>query len=249
MLGLCLYVPVSNADPVEVEYFESNGLPSELKSLFNKLSVFLPSQEFSAYQKWRKKSVQAEESSADGQLDFEEFVHYLQDYEKDLKLVVKSFDKKNTGSVDPKEFVQSLRELGVHISLQQAEKALNSMDKNGLITISSKDWSNCAAAAVETENIPEIILYWKHSTIFDVGDNLLVPDDFTWRRSRRGCGGDTWWPEAAPERCLGRARRLGPSQSHDAGLRLQDKQHVHHERPDSDDPRGRRPVSVERKRR
>lgn len=54
MLGLCLYVPVSNSDPVEVEYFESNGLPSELKSLFNKLSVFLPSQEFSTYQKWRK---------------------------------------------------------------------------------------------------------------------------------------------------------------------------------------------------
>lgn len=54
MLGLCLYVPVSNSDSVEVEYFESNGLPSELKSLFNKLSVFLPSQEFSTYQKWRK---------------------------------------------------------------------------------------------------------------------------------------------------------------------------------------------------
>lgn len=54
MLGLCLYVPVSNSDPVEVEYFESNGLPSELKSLFNKLSVFLPSQEFSTYQRWRK---------------------------------------------------------------------------------------------------------------------------------------------------------------------------------------------------
>lgn len=54
MLGLCLYVPVSNSDAVEVEYFESNGLPSELKSLFNKLSVFLPSEEFSTYQKWRK---------------------------------------------------------------------------------------------------------------------------------------------------------------------------------------------------
>lgn len=46
-------MPVSNADPIEVDYFESNGLPSELKSLF-KLSVLLPSQEFSTYQKWRK---------------------------------------------------------------------------------------------------------------------------------------------------------------------------------------------------
>lgn len=54
MLGLCLYVPVSNSDAVEVECFESDGLPSELKSLFNKLSVFLPSEEFSTYQKWRQ---------------------------------------------------------------------------------------------------------------------------------------------------------------------------------------------------
>lgn len=54
MLGLVLYVPVSNSDPVEVECFESNGLPTELKSVFQTLSVLLPSQEFSTYQRWRK---------------------------------------------------------------------------------------------------------------------------------------------------------------------------------------------------
>ena len=37
------------------------------------------------------------EESKSSQLDFEEFVHYLQDYEKDLKLVVKSLDKKHSG--------------------------------------------------------------------------------------------------------------------------------------------------------
>uniref|UniRef100_A0A3P8N8G5 EF-hand domain-containing protein n=1 Tax=Astatotilapia calliptera TaxID=8154 RepID=A0A3P8N8G5_ASTCA len=188
MLGLCLYVPVSNSDPIEVEYFESNGLPSELKSLFNKLSVFLPSQEFSAYQRWRKKTLKREENNSDGQLDFEEFVHYLQDYEKDLKLVVKSLDRKNAGRVDPKEFMQSLRDLGVHISLQHAEKVLKSMDKNGMITIGSKDWSKYAMVE-KTENIPEIILYWKHSTIFDVGENLMVPDDFTIEEKQTGM----WW--------------------------------------------------------
>ncbi|XP_031161278.2 calcium-binding mitochondrial carrier protein SCaMC-2-A [Sander lucioperca] len=185
MLGLCLYVPVSNSDPVEVEYFESNGLPSELKSLFNQLSVFLPSQEFSTYQRWRKKTLKREENNADGQLDFEEFVHYLQDYEKDLKLVVKSLNKKNAGHVDPKEFVQSLKDLGVHISTQHAEKALKSMDKNGMITISSEDWSNFPLVE-KTENIPEIILYWKHSTIFDVGENLMVPDEFTVEEKQTG---------------------------------------------------------------
>ncbi|XP_056274789.1 calcium-binding mitochondrial carrier protein SCaMC-2-A [Pseudoliparis swirei] len=185
MLGLCLYVPVSNADPVEVDCFESKGLPSQLKSLFNKLSVFLPSQEFSAYKRWRKKTLKREENTSDGQLDFEEFVHYLQDYEKDLKLVVKSLTRRNTGHVDPQEFMQSLQDLGVHISSQHAEKALQSMDKNGMITVSSSDWSNFPLEE-KTEDIPEIILYWKHSTIFDVGENLMVPDEFTVEEKQTG---------------------------------------------------------------
>lgn len=54
MLGLCLYVPVCDSDPVEVEYFESNGLPSELKSLFDRLSVLLPAREVCSYRGWRK---------------------------------------------------------------------------------------------------------------------------------------------------------------------------------------------------
>ncbi|XP_062237316.1 calcium-binding mitochondrial carrier protein SCaMC-2-A [Platichthys flesus] len=188
MLGLCLYVPVANCDPVAVEYFESDGLPSELKSVFNRLSVLLPSQEFSTYQRWREKTFTGEEKDPDGQLDFEEFVHYLQDYEKDLKLVVQSVDRNNAGQVDAREFMQSLHDLGVHVSLQHAEKALKSMDKNGMITICSEDWSTYMTVE-KTETIPEIILYWKRSTMFDVGENLMVPDDFTLEEKRTGM----WW--------------------------------------------------------
>ncbi|CAL8344162.1 unnamed protein product [Lota lota] len=185
MLGLCLYVPVPYSDPIEVEYFESNGLPTELKSLF-KLSVFLPSQELSKYQKWRKVSPVREESTVAGQLDFEEFIHYLQDYEKDLKLVVKSLDKKHSGDIDASMLKQSLQDLGVHISQQHAQSVLHSMDRNGTMTISWNEWSDVVAA---TENIPEIILYWKRSTIFDVGENLMVPDEFSLEEHLSGM----WW--------------------------------------------------------
>nr|ACB45665.1 mitochondrial solute carrier family 25 member 25 isoform O [Osmerus mordax] len=184
MLGLCLYVPVPNIDPIEFEYFESNGLPSELKSLF-KLSVFLPTQEFSTYQKWRRKAVKHKEKDLDGQLAFEEFVHYLQDHEKDLKLVFKSLDQK---SADSKEIMQSLQDLGVRISQQHAEKVLKSMDKNGTMTI---DWNELSKYNLlePAEHIPEIILYWKHSTIFDVGENMMVPDEFTSEEKLTGM----WW--------------------------------------------------------
>ncbi|XP_039620276.1 calcium-binding mitochondrial carrier protein SCaMC-2-B isoform X5 [Polypterus senegalus] len=187
MLCLCLYVPVPNSAQMEFEYFESKGLPSELKSLF-RLSLFIPSQEFTTYRNWRQKIVKAGDKDLDGQLDFEEFVHYLRDHEKKLRLVFKSLDKKNDGHIDSQEIMQSLRDLGVHISEQQAEKILKSMDKNGTMTIDWNEWRDYHLLH-PADNIPEIILYWKHSTIFDVGESLTVPDEFTAEEKQTGM----WW--------------------------------------------------------
>lgn len=53
MLCLCLYVPVLGQEQAEFEYFESKGLPAELKSIF-RLSLFIPSQEFSTYRQWKQ---------------------------------------------------------------------------------------------------------------------------------------------------------------------------------------------------
>ena len=39
------------------------------------------------------------------------------------------------------------------------------MDRNGTMTISWNEWRDPVVAAATTENIPEIILYWKHSTV------------------------------------------------------------------------------------
>ncbi|XP_017557184.1 calcium-binding mitochondrial carrier protein SCaMC-2-B isoform X6 [Pygocentrus nattereri] len=199
MLGLCLYMPVPSSSQTEFEYFESNSLPAGLKSLF-KLSLFLPSQEFTTYRKWRQKIVKAGDKDLDGQLDFEEFVHYLRDHEKKLRLVFKSLDKKNDGCIDSQEIMQSLRDLGVHISEQQAEKILKRirrgqvwapimyMDKNGTMTIDWNEWRDYHLLH-PADNIPEIILYWKHSTIFDVGESLMVPDEFTAEEKKTGM----WW--------------------------------------------------------
>uniref|UniRef100_A0A8C9VYV6 Solute carrier family 25 member 25 n=1 Tax=Scleropages formosus TaxID=113540 RepID=A0A8C9VYV6_SCLFO len=124
------------------------------------------------------KIVKAGDKDLDGQLDFEEFVHYLRDHEKKLRVVFKSLDKKNDGRIDSQEIVQSLRDLGVHISEEQAEKILRSMDKNGTMTIDWNEWRDYHLLH-PADNIPEIILYWKHSTIFDVGESMMVPDEFT----------------------------------------------------------------------
>ncbi|XP_028829563.1 calcium-binding mitochondrial carrier protein SCaMC-2-B isoform X4 [Denticeps clupeoides] len=135
-----------------------------------------------------QKIVKAGDKDLDGQLDFEEFVHYLRDHEKKLRLVFKSLDKKNDGRIDSQEIMQSLRDLGVHISEQQAEKILKSMDKNGTMTIDWNEWRDYHLLH-PADNIPEIILYWKHSTIFDVGESMMVPDEFTAEEKKTGM----WW--------------------------------------------------------
>ncbi|XP_018417338.1 PREDICTED: calcium-binding mitochondrial carrier protein SCaMC-2 isoform X1 [Nanorana parkeri] len=135
-----------------------------------------------------RKIVKAGDKDQDGQLDFEEFVHYLRDHEKKLRLVFRSLDKKNDGRIDVQEIMQSLCDLGVTISEQQAEKILKNMDKNGTMTIDWNEWRDYHLLH-PAENIPEIILYWKHSTIFDVGENLLVPDEFTVEEKQTGM----WW--------------------------------------------------------
>ncbi|XP_035463284.1 calcium-binding mitochondrial carrier protein SCaMC-2-B isoform X3 [Scophthalmus maximus] len=148
----------------------------------------------------QQKIVKAGDKDLDGQLDFGEFVHYLRDHEKKLRLVFTSLDKKNDGRIDSQEIMQSLRDLGVNISEEQAEKILRRirrghfwapvlyMDKNGTMTIDWNEWRDYHLLH-PAGNIPEIILYWKHSTIFDVGESLLVPDEFTAEEKQTGM----WW--------------------------------------------------------
>ncbi|XP_063333926.1 calcium-binding mitochondrial carrier protein SCaMC-2-B-like isoform X1 [Pelmatolapia mariae] len=143
------------------------------------------------------KIVKAGDKDLDGQLDFEEFVHYLRDHEKKLRLVFKSLDRKNDGRIDSQEIMQSLRDLGVNISEEQAEKILRRirrghiwapimyMDKNGTMTIDWNEWRDYHLLH-PADNIPEIILYWKHSSIFDVGESLMVPDEFTAEEKKMG---------------------------------------------------------------
>ncbi|KAI2661994.1 Calcium-binding mitochondrial carrier protein SCaMC-2-A [Labeo rohita] len=204
MLCLCLYVPVHNSIKSRwsilnrMDYRPSSSRSSPSVSFCRRrnflhtenggsaldilshtfLQLFLSSQ----------KTMKTEVKEHDGELDFEEFVHYLQDHEKDLKLVFRSLDRKIAGQVNANDIVNSLRDLGVHISLQQAERVLQSMDKNGTMTIDWNEWKKYPTLQ-PAENIPEIILYWKHSTIFDVGENMMVPDEFTSEEHMTGM----WW--------------------------------------------------------
>ncbi|KAL6039115.1 hypothetical protein STEG23_035075, partial [Scotinomys teguina] len=127
------------------------------------------------------------DSNADAGLDFEEFVQYLQDHEKKMKLAFKSLDKNDDGMIDASEIIAAVKSLGIHISLAQANDILRSMDSDGSMTIDLDEWRDFFLHPAK--NIREIIRFWKHSTIIDIGESISIPDEFTEQEKKSG----EWW--------------------------------------------------------
>ncbi|XP_059839641.1 mitochondrial adenyl nucleotide antiporter SLC25A24-like [Hypanus sabinus] len=78
------------------------------------------------------------------------------------------------------------------------------MDEDGTMTIDWNEWRdhflfNPAA------NIEEIIHFWKHSTVLDIGDSLTIPDEFTEEERKSGM----WWRQLLSGAVAGAVSRTG----------------------------------------
>uniref|UniRef100_UPI00398F58F2 mitochondrial adenyl nucleotide antiporter SLC25A24-like isoform X2 n=1 Tax=Pristiophorus japonicus TaxID=55135 RepID=UPI00398F58F2 len=140
----------------------------------------------------------------DDQLDFEEFTTYLRNHEKKLKLAFKSLDKNNDGKIDAGEIVESLKSLGMNIDLHKAKKILQSMDEDGTMTVDWNEWRDHFLFNPAT-NIQEIIHFWKHSSVLDIGDSLTIPDEFTEEERKSGM----WWRQLLSGAMAGAVSRTG----------------------------------------
>ncbi|XP_026077847.1 calcium-binding mitochondrial carrier protein SCaMC-3 isoform X3 [Carassius auratus] len=129
--------------------------------------------------------VRAGDINLDGQLDFEEFTEYLRSHEKRLKLMFRSLDRNNDGQLDVGEIQQSLHNLGVDVTLEQAAKILQSMDKDHSLTIDWFEWRDHFLFN-PLHNMEEIAQYWKHSVMLDIGELLTVPDEFSEKEKQSG---------------------------------------------------------------
>ncbi|XP_062389129.1 calcium-binding mitochondrial carrier protein SCaMC-3b [Sardina pilchardus] len=129
--------------------------------------------------------VRVSDTNHDGQLDFEEFTQYLLEHEKELRLMFHNLDRNNDGHIDVGEIQLSLRNLGVDVSVEQASRILQSMDKDGTMTIDWKEWRDHFLFN-PLHNLEEIAHHWKHSLMLDIGEQLTVPDEFSERERRSG---------------------------------------------------------------
>ncbi|XP_070597660.1 mitochondrial adenyl nucleotide antiporter SLC25A23-like isoform X2 [Erythrolamprus reginae] len=140
----------------------------------------------------------------DGELNFEEFTQYLQERERKLLLMFHSLDRNNDGQIDVSEIQQTFQGLGVYISLQQAEKILHSIDKDGTMTIDWNEWRDHFILN-PLENMEEIVHYWKHAMVLDIGECLTVPDEFSEKEKKTGM----WWKQLIAGAMAGAVSRTG----------------------------------------
>ncbi|XP_056678541.1 mitochondrial adenyl nucleotide antiporter SLC25A23 isoform X3 [Monodelphis domestica] len=108
----------------------------------------------------------------DGGLTLEEFTRYLQEHERRLLLMFHSLDRNQDGHIDASEIQESFQALGVSISLQQAEKILHSMDRDGTMTIDWQEWRDHFLLQ-PLENMEDVLKFWKHSTVHASKNNQL----------------------------------------------------------------------------
>ncbi|XP_060755146.1 mitochondrial adenyl nucleotide antiporter SLC25A23 isoform X2 [Neoarius graeffei] len=125
------------------------------------------------------------DTNQDGQLDFEEFTQYLRKHEKRLRLMFRSLDRNNDGRIDAGEIRHSLHNVGVEVTLDEANKILQSMDQDGTMTVDWVEWRDHFLFN-PLHNMEDIALYWKRSVILDIGELLTVPDEFSEKERNSG---------------------------------------------------------------
>ncbi|OWF41122.1 calcium-binding mitochondrial carrier protein SCaMC-2-like [Mizuhopecten yessoensis] len=128
------------------------------------------------------------DANKDGQIDFAEFLKYVTVHDQQLRLYFKKIDTNQDGTIDASEIQESFRKLGLNIDRDEAEKLLSRMDKDGTLKIDFNEWRNFLLLS-PAQNIHDMLHYWRHASIIDIGENTIVPDDFTEKEMKTGM----WW--------------------------------------------------------
>ncbi|PNF40992.1 Calcium-binding mitochondrial carrier protein SCaMC-2 [Cryptotermes secundus] len=166
--------------------FKSLDVDGNGKIDIHDLSVAL--REFGVNQSYAKKFIEHSDQNKSGDISIGEFIHYVKEHEKNLRLQFSHLDKNKDGMIDVEELIKAFKELGVEVDKKEATKLLQRMDQDGSLAISFDEWRDFLLYAPSTDII-EILKYWRHSTYLDIGEDLNVPDDFTPSEIASG----QWW--------------------------------------------------------
>ncbi|XP_035742710.1 calcium-binding mitochondrial carrier protein SCaMC-2-like isoform X1 [Vespa mandarinia] len=144
--------------------------------------------EVGVHKQYAEKFLARSDSTKSGDISLAEFLHYVREHEKNLRLQFSDLDKNRDGKIDLEELIRAFKDLGIEMDRGEATKLLQRMDKDGSLNISFNEWRDFLLYA-PSANIHELIQYWRHSTYMDIGEDIGVPDDFTNSEMVSGM----WW--------------------------------------------------------
>lgn len=166
--------------------FKSLDVDGNGKIDIHDLSVAL--QEFGLHHKYAQSFIERADANQSKDVSLAEFIQYVREHEKNLRLGFSHIDKNQDGKVDLEELIMAFKELGVDVEVGEAKKLLQRMDQDGSLEISFNEWRDFLLYAPSTD-IHDLIKFWRHSTYLDIGEDMNVPDDFTQSEMQSGM----WW--------------------------------------------------------
>lgn len=129
------------------------------------------------------------DQNLDGHMSFEEFVKYVTDHQKKLWIVFKSIDQDGSGSVDATELKKAFEKMNVHVTDKEVGLLLKSMDRDKTLKVNWNEWREYHLLNPSGHSMHDIIQFWRHHTVIDIGEDMTVPDEFTEEEKVSGM----WW--------------------------------------------------------
>ncbi|KAK2581121.1 hypothetical protein KPH14_007938 [Odynerus spinipes] len=120
--------------------------------------------EVGVHKQYAEKFLARSDRTKSGDISLAEFIHYVREHEKNLRLQFSDLDKNRDGKIDLEELIRAFKDLGIEMDRGEATKLLQRMDQDGSLNISFNEWRDFLLYA-PSSNIHELIQYWRHSTV------------------------------------------------------------------------------------
>ncbi|VDN22860.1 unnamed protein product, partial [Gongylonema pulchrum] len=126
--------------------------------------------------------------SSDDKITFAEFVQYAVEHEKKLEIIFRDLDRNQDGFVDVQEIKKYCDDLGLPISDAQAQGIVEWMARTGSASVNLPQFMDFMLLYPRSKP-EEIAKFWKHNLVIDIGEDSLVPEDFSQQEIASGF----WW--------------------------------------------------------
>lgn len=159
----------------------------ELNDYYNYLNKAEPSKDGSRVDARRLFERISTDDPKSQNIEFQDFLDYVGEKDKKIKLFFNNLDRDNNGTIDRNEIKKGFEELGIVLTMTQIDKLLRDIDGNGSLEIDWKEWRDFFRFAPH-DKLEEMLRYWRMYSFVDYADQS-IPNDYTKNEKKTGL----WW--------------------------------------------------------